>query len=117
MFRHVFHCSHGRCIALATGTVFSYTARAGERLRCRGGRILLTQFDVDEDFDLGSGAEIVIQKQGLVVIEAIEATVLARDSVAGQKHLQQAVQIALAAQRRTYAVWCHFKQLFALSRQ
>jgi hypothetical protein len=117
MFRHIFHCSHGRCIALAAGTVFSFTARAGEQLHCRGGRVLLTQFNVDEDFDLATGTEIVIQKHGLVVIEAIEASVLALESIAGQEPLQQAIQVALPAQRRTDAVWGHFKQFFALSRQ
>ena len=77
MFRHVFHAPQGQRIALAAGAVFSYTAIAGERLRCEGGRVLLSQFNVAEDFDLGRGMEVTIRTHGLVVIEAIEATVVA----------------------------------------
>jgi hypothetical protein len=76
MFSHIFQSPQGQRIALAPGAVFSYTARAGERLRCEGGRALLSQFRVDEDFDLGRGMEVTIRTHGLVVIEAIDPAVL-----------------------------------------
>lgn len=112
MFRHVFHCRQGRCIALAAGTVFSFTARRGERLRCLGGRVLLSQLNVAEDFDLHAGTEIVVQTNGLVVLEAVQASVLT--SVVGEKNLQQLVQIALPLQRWPDVLRGHLKQLLAL---
>ena len=112
MFRHVFHCHQGRRIALAPGAVFSYTALAGERLRCEGGRVLLSQFNVAEDFDLGRGMEVTIRTHGLVVIEAIEATVISL--VGREKNLQQAIKVALTAQRRAHVVRRYFKQVLAL---
>lgn len=112
MFRHVFHSPQGQRIALAPGAVFSYTACAGERLRCEGGRVLLSQFNVDEDFDLGRGKEAEIRTHGLVVIEAIEAAVVCL--VGREKNLQQAVEIALAAQRRAHVIRRYLEQLFAL---
>lgn len=115
MLRHIFHSPQGQRIALAPGAVFSYTARAGERLRCEGGRVLLSQFKVNEDFDLGRGKEIEIRTHGLVVIEAVEATVICL--VGREKNLQQAIQIALAAQRRAHMVGRYFQQLFTLRRQ
>lgn len=120
MFRHVFHSSHcpqGRCIALTRGAVHSFTARRGERIVCRGGRILLSQFDVAEDFDLQRGDTVVIQKHGMVVIEAVEASVLALESVSGEKHLQQLIQIALAAQGRAHMLGRYLQQILALRRQ
>ena len=112
MFRHVFHCHQGCRIALAAGAVFSYTALAGERLRCEGGRVLLSQFNVAEDFDLGRGMEVTIRTHGLVVIEAIEATVISL--IGREKNLQQAIKVALAAQRRAHVVRRYFKQVLAL---
>ena len=116
MFRHVFHCSQGRCIVLAAGAVYSFTARRGERIVCRGGCVLLSQFDVADDFTLCGSDAIAVQTHGLVVIEAVEASVLEVDSVA-QEYLQQLVQIALAAQRRAHVLGRYFQQLFALRRQ
>ena len=115
MFSHVFQCSQGRCITLAAGAVSSFTARRGERLRCLGGRVLLSQFNVAEDFELRAGAEIVVRTDGLVVIEAIEASVIA--SVAGEKDLQQLIQVALPLQRGSNLLRRHFKQFLALRRQ
>lgn len=116
MFRHVFRSGSARCIALSPGAVHSFTARRGERIVCRGGCVLLSQFDVVEDFTLRRGGALVMQTHGLVVIEAIEASVLQLDSVA-QEYLQQLVQIALAAQRRAHMLGRHFQQLLALRRQ
>lgn len=116
MFRNIFSSPQGRRIALAPGAVFSYTACAGERLRCEGGRALLSQYNVQEDFDLARGKEVAIRTHGLVVIEAIEASVLTLGSVAGQEYLQKAIQVALPAQRWLDVVWRHFKQRFTLSR-
>jgi hypothetical protein len=113
MFRHVFHCSQGRCVALAANAVFSFTARRGERLRCLGGRVLLSQFNVAKDFDLRAGAELVVETDGLVVIEAVEAAVLV--SVGGEKNLQQLVQITLPLQRWANLLGRHFQQFLALS--
>ena len=117
MFRHVFRSGSDRCIALTTGAVHSFTARRGERIVCRGGCILLSQFDESEDFELRRGDALVIRKHGLVVLEAIEASVLSIESVAGEKRLQQAIQIALAAKRRAYMIGPYFQQLFTLRRQ
>lgn len=115
MLRHVFSSPLGQRVALAPGAVFSYTARAGERLRCEGGRVLLSQFKVADDFDLGRGGEIEIRTHGLVVIEAIEAAVVCL--VGREKNLQQAVEIALAAQGRAHVFRRYFQQLLALRRQ
>lgn len=117
MFRHVFRSGSGHCIALAAGTVHSFTARRGERIVCRGGRILLSQFDVAEDFELRRGDALIISKHGMVVLEAIEASVLSLESVAGEKNLQQTIQIALAALRRTQVIGRYFQQIFTLRRQ
>lgn len=117
MFRYVFPCAQGRCLALAAGAVFSFTARRGEHIRCRGGRILLSQFAVAEDFDLGRGDVLVIQKSGLLVIEAVEASVLMLESDVAEKYLQQLVQIALTAQRRAHVLRRHFQQILTLRRQ
>lgn len=117
MFRHIFHCPQGRCIALAAGAVFSFTARRGERICCRGGRILLSQFDIAEDFDLGTDDAVVVQKSGRVVIEAVDASVLMLESVFAEKYLQQLVQVALAAQRRAHMLGRHFQQILTLRRQ
>jgi hypothetical protein len=117
MFRHVFPCPQGRCLALAAGAVFSFTARRGERVHCRGGRILLSQFKVVEDFDLAGGDAVVVQRQGMVVIEAVEASVLMLESGVAEKYLQQLVQVALAAQRRAHMLRRHFQQLLTLRRQ
>jgi hypothetical protein len=117
MFRHVFHCPQGRCVALAAGTVFSFTAHRGERIACRGGRVLLTQFGIEDDFDLRPGETIDVRTHGLVVIEAIDASVLLLESVGGQKYLQQTIQVALAARRRAHVFGRHFQQFFALRRQ
>lgn len=114
MFRHVFHCPQGRCIALTAGAVFSFTAQRSERIACRGGRVLLTQYCVAEDFDLSGGQSLLVQTHGLVVIEAIEASVLVLDSVAGQKYLQQLVEIALAARRRAQVFGRYLQQIFTL---
>lgn len=116
MFRHVF-CSAGtRCIALAAGAVFSFTARRGERIVCRGGCVLLSQFDVAEDFTLRRDGSLVVKTHGLVVIEAVQPSVLQLDSVA-QEYLQQLIQIALAAQRRAHVLGRHLQQFLALRRQ
>lgn len=115
MLRHVFSSSLGQRVALAPGAVFSYTARAGERLRCEGGRVLLSQFKVADDFDLGRDEEIKIRTHGLVVIEAIEAAVVCL--VGREKNLQQAVEIALAAQGRAHVFRRYFQQLLTLRRQ
>ena len=112
MLRHVFHSPQGQRIALARGAVFSYTARAGERLRCEGGRVLLSQFKVNEDFDLGRGREVEIRTHGLVVIEAVEATVVSL--IRREKDLQQTVEVALAAQRRAHVIRRYLQQLLAL---
>ena len=117
MFRHVFRSGSDRCIALAAGAVHSFTARRGERIVCRGGRILLSQFDVSDDFELHRGDALIISKHGLVVLETIEASVLSLESVAGEKSLQQAIQIALAAKRRAYMIGRYFQQIFTLRRQ
>lgn len=115
MLHHVFFSSLGQRVALAPGAVFSYTARAGERLRCEGGRILLSQFRVEEDFDVGRDEEIKIRTHGLVVIEAIEATVICL--LGREENLQQAIEVTLAAQRRTHVFRRYFQQLLALRRQ
>ena len=86
MFRHVFRSGSDRCIALAAGAVHSFTARRGERIVCRGGRILLSQFDVADDFDLSTGTDIVVHKHGLVVVEAIEPSVIAMHDAQGSLH-------------------------------
>ena len=112
MFRHVFHAPQGQRIALAPAAVFSYTATAGERLRCEGGRVLLSQFNVAEDFDLGRGMEVEIRSHGLVVIEAVEATVVCL--IGREKNLQQAVEVALTAQRRAHMFRRYLKQILAL---
>lgn len=78
MFRHVFHSRSGLSIALAAGAVHSYTARPGEHVICHSGRIWLTQFDVTEDFDLRAGMEIEVRTHGLIVLEAVEASVILR---------------------------------------
>lgn len=117
MFRYVFPCAQGRCLALAAGAVFSFTARRGEHIRCRGGRILLSQFDLAEDFDVGSGELLVIHKSGRVVIEAVETSVLMLESGVAEKYLQQLVQVALAAQRRAHMLRRHFQQILTLRRQ
>jgi len=117
MFRHVFHSGNSRYIALAAGAVHSFTARRGERIVCRGGCVLLSQFNVNEDFELYRGDALVIRTQGLVVVEAIEASVLSLESVAGEKNLQQAIQVTLAALRRTHVIGRYFQQLFTLRRQ
>ena len=77
MFRHIFHSGSSRYIALAAGAVHSFTARCGERIVCRGGCVLLSQFNVNEDFELFAGTDVIVHKHGLVVIEAIEASVIA----------------------------------------
>ena len=117
MFRHVFRSGSDRCIAIAAGAVHSFTARRGERIVCRGGCILLSQFDVSDDFELHRGDALIISKHGLVVLEAIEASVLSLESVAGEENLQQAIQVALAAKRRAYMISRYFQQLFTLRRQ
>jgi hypothetical protein len=78
--------------------------------------VLLTQFNVAEDFELHSGSEIIVQKHGLVVLEAVEASVL-EVSVAGQKYLQQTIQVTLPTQSRTHMFGRYLQQLFALRRQ
>lgn len=115
MLRHTFLSPQGQRVALAPGAVFSYTARAGERLRCEGGRILLSQFKVDEDLDLGRGQVIEIRTHGLVVIEAIDAAVICLSG--REKYLQQTIEVALAAQGRTHVFRRYFQQLLALCRQ
>ena len=82
----------------------------------RGGCVLLSQFDVADDFTLRRNTSITVQTHGLVVIEAIEASVLEVDSVA-QEYLQQLVQITLAAQRRAHVLGRHLQQIFTLRRQ
>ena len=116
MFRHVFRNGSARCIVLAAGAVHSFTARRGERIVCRGGCVLLSQFDVTDDFTLCRNTSITVQTHGLVVIEAVEASVLEVDSVA-QEYLQQLVQITLAAQRRAHVLGRHLQQIFTLRRQ
>ena len=115
MLRHAFHCPQARRVALAAGSVFSYTARAGERLHCEGGRVLLSQFKMAEDFDLGRGMADEIRTHGLVVIEAVEASVVCL--VRREKNLQQAVEVTLTAQGRAHVFRRYFQQLLALGRE
>lgn len=123
MFRHVFQHPQGCAVALVAGAVFSFTARCGEGIVCRGGCVLLTQYGVAEDFELRGGASLRVQTHGLVVVEAIEASGLMlttaprSGSVAGQEYLQQLVQIALAARRRAQVFGRDFQQFFALRRE
>ena len=72
----------------------------------------MSQFNVAEDFDLGRGMEVTIRTHGLGVIEAIEATVISL--VGREKNLQQAIKVALTAQRRAHVVRRYFKQVLAL---
>lgn len=123
MFRHVFHHAQGCAVALAADAVFALTARRGEGIVCRGGRVLLTQYGVHEDFDLRGGESLRVQTYGLVVVEAIEASVLIlttaprSGSVAGQEYLQQLIQVALAARRRAQVFGRHCQQFLTLRRE
>lgn len=115
MFAHAFHRDRRRCLALTPGTVLSIRGRLGEGVLCQGGRILLSQCNVLEDFDLRSGMRIAIQTPGRIVIEAIEPSVVCL--VVAEKELHQSVQVALSAQGGAHMLGRYFKQILTLCRQ
>lgn len=63
---------------LVAGEIYSFYARAGERLLCRQGRLLVTLEGVLEDFELSTEAALPLRCPGKVVVEAFDGAVIER---------------------------------------
>lgn len=59
-------------VALGSRQLWSETLRVGERVRCEGGLVWLTQSGDATDYLLRAGESFTAQRRGRVVVQALE---------------------------------------------